>query len=289
MMKHDKFAVFIMTHGRPNKVITYKTLLKHGYTGDIYIVIDNEDDCADEYYKLYGDKVIQFDKLEVSKTFDTMDNFNNRKTVVYARNVCFELAKKLDLDYFLECDDNYDNFSYRIERDGQLIQKQCFNLDIIFDIMIDFLDATKAKTVAFSQAGDFVGGLGSNLWKHKILRKSMNSFFCKTDNKIDFIGRINEDVNTYTRYGSIGELYFTIAHLMLNQLMTQSNAGGMTDVYLESGTYVKSFYSIICSPSCVKISTLGGGGNGNQHRRIHHKIKWNNCTPKIINERYKKC
>ena len=42
-MKNKDFAVFILTHGRPDNVITYNTLKKAGYTGDIYIVIDNED------------------------------------------------------------------------------------------------------------------------------------------------------------------------------------------------------------------------------------------------------
>ena len=39
----DDFCAFILTHGRPYKVHTYQTLRKAGYTGKIYIVIDNED------------------------------------------------------------------------------------------------------------------------------------------------------------------------------------------------------------------------------------------------------
>ena len=42
MIKED-FTVFILTHGRPNNVKTYKTLKRFGYTGKIHIVIDNED------------------------------------------------------------------------------------------------------------------------------------------------------------------------------------------------------------------------------------------------------
>lgn len=37
------FAALILTHGRPDKVITYRKLLECGYTGQIYIVVDNED------------------------------------------------------------------------------------------------------------------------------------------------------------------------------------------------------------------------------------------------------
>lgn len=61
-MRSD-FAVFILTHGRPENIVTMKSLERGGYTGKLYIVIDNEDDTADRYRELYGDKVIQFDKL----------------------------------------------------------------------------------------------------------------------------------------------------------------------------------------------------------------------------------
>ena len=50
-MIDKNFAVFILTHGRPNNVKTYKTLKRFGYTGKIYIIIDNEDTSADDYYK----------------------------------------------------------------------------------------------------------------------------------------------------------------------------------------------------------------------------------------------
>ena len=83
--------------------------------------------------------------------------------------------------------------------------------------------------------------------------------------------------------GNKGELFFTIADLQLNQAQTQSNAGGMTDIYLDSGTYVKSFYSVICSPQAVKVGLMG-----RTNMRMHHKINWNYCTPKILNEKHKK-
>lgn len=42
-----------------------------------------------------------------------------------------------------------------------------------------------------------------------------------------------------------GDLFFTYVPCSLNQKQTQSNKGGMSDLYLDSGTYVKSFYSVI--------------------------------------------
>ena len=48
MMKVDefkeKFAVFILSHGRANDIKTVDTLKKGNYTGKWYVVIDNGDD-----------------------------------------------------------------------------------------------------------------------------------------------------------------------------------------------------------------------------------------------------
>jgi hypothetical protein len=278
-----KFAVFILTHGRPDNVVTYKTLRRDGYTGDVYIVIDNEDKTAEEYKKRYGDKVIVFDKLKKSKEFDTADLSEDRRAIVYARNACFDIAKDLGLDYFLELDDDYLSFEYRQKKDGKLLTKETRSLDVIFKAFCEFLEKTPAKSIAMAQGGDFIGGAENQRLNEGLLRKCMNSFFCKTDRKFAFLGRVNEDVNTYTCLGQKGELFFTSVQIMLRQKQTQSNAGGMTSLYLDSGTYVKSFYSVIFSPSCVKISMMG-----DKHKRVHHKVNWNACCPKILNERWKK-
>ena len=116
----DDFAVFILTHGRPDKVVTLNSLMAGNYSGKWYIVIDNEDDTEDEYRRLFGDKVLQFDKLAISKTFDTADLAEDRRTIVYARNACFDLAKQVGVRYFLELDDDYTSFMYRFPDDGKL-------------------------------------------------------------------------------------------------------------------------------------------------------------------------
>ena len=280
----NNFCIFILSHGRANNVKTLETLKKANYTGDWYIVIDNEDSTADEYYKKFGkDKVIMFDKLEISKTFDTYDNFNDRRTIVYARNVCFKLAKEMGYRYFLQCDDDYKSFEYRYASEGKLKIKKCTNFDKVCESMLRFLKDTNAHTVCMAQGGDFLGGLQGANWQKGILRKAMNSFFCDVEKPFQFVGRINEDVNTYTTLGSRGVLMLSVTRVMLTQVTTQSNSKGMTEVYLDGGTYLKSFYLVISCPSAVKISLMGAS-----NKRVHHKIYWNNCVPKILSEKYKK-
>lgn len=279
----NNFAVFILTHGRADNVITYNTLREQGYTGKIYLIIDDEDKQGDRYKELYGDQVVVFSKKEMDGTFDIGDNFDDRRVVVYARNKCHDIAKQLGIDYFLELDDDYNQFCFRYEDDGVLRKIDCHNLDKLFEKCVDFLEVSGAYAVAFAQGGDYIGGVGSTAWQQKLLRKVMNTFFCKTDRPFQFYGRINEDTTMYTLLGQQGKLFFTLGDVMVNQLQTQANPGGLTDIYLDKGTYYKSFLSVMYCPSCVKVSSMG-----NVYRRIHHKVTWNNCCPKIISEKYKK-
>ena len=282
-MRED-FAVFILTHGRPDRLVTLKSLMAGNYSGKWYVVIDNEDDTEDEYRRLYGERVLQFDKLDIANRIDTADLSQDRRTIVYARNACFDLAKQIGVRYFLELDDDYTSFMYRFPMDGKLGYRPARNLDELFEAMLQFLDDSGAVTVALAQGGDFIGGLDSGTYHKKLLRKAMNTFFCDIEKPFQFYGRINEDVNTYTLLGNRGKLLFTTTEANITQLQTQHNKGGMTDVYLDSGTFLKSFYTVIFSPQCTKISTMG-----DHHKRIHHQVNWNACTPKILNEKWRKC
>jgi hypothetical protein len=40
----NNFAVFILTHGRPDNVKTFNTLKKCGYTGKIYFIVEKIND-----------------------------------------------------------------------------------------------------------------------------------------------------------------------------------------------------------------------------------------------------
>ena len=167
----DDFAVFILSHGRADNVITAKTLEKQGYTGRWYIIIDNEDEQEYRYRQLYKDKVLQFDKLAISQRFDTMDTQEDRRTIVYARNACFDVAKQIGARYFLELDDDYKSFEYRFFDKGaqRLLVRPAAELDTVFSCMIDFLIDSGADTVAFAQGGDFIGGAKGGNYGKRIL------------------------------------------------------------------------------------------------------------------------
>lgn len=286
MTPNKNIAVFILSHGRPDNVITYQNLRKHGYTGKIFIIVDDEDKTLSQYKEKFKNEIIVFSKSDYEHKFDIMDNFKGNKVIVYARNACYDIARKLGLDYFFEYEDDYTQFRYRFVDGDTLGHKSVGNLDAVFDLMIECLGKTKANTIAFAQGGDFIGG--ANSFKNNTFkRKAMNSFVFKVNKEpkddIIFIGRMNDDVNTYLTQGKVGKLFFQVSNIMLTQLATQSNAGGNTEAYKAYGTYVKSFYSVIAAPSCCKINLLGV-----TNKRLHHNIKWKYAVPKILNENVKK-
>lgn len=286
-MNSKDFVVFILSHGRADKVVTFKTLRKSGYTGKVIVLIDDEDDQAGAYFARFGRENVEiFSKTEIAKTFDLGDNFTENRSIVFARNACFGIAERLGYRYFIELDDDYSSFENRRPLEvGGLQVKKTKRLGEVFSLIFDFYAKTPFHALALAQGGDFIGGAKGILAKKMIMkRKAMNVFFLSTDRKFSFVGRVNEDVNTYTSVQARGDAIMgTLPFVSITQKQTQKQSGGMTELYRQSGTYVKSFYSVMFAPSCVKVRMMTA-----KHARIHHSIAWRYAVPKFISEDHKK-
>lgn len=280
------FVVFILTHGRVDNQYTYRSLCEQGYTGRCVFVLDNEDGQVEEYKRRYGaDNCYVFDKLAMSKRIDEVFR-GDRRVIVYARNACFDAARDLGYKYFIELDDDYKSFVWRFDVECAYTPKtpKIKNLDVVFESMLRYYINTPLTSIAMAQGGDFIGGSSNQMLRSiGTKRKAMNSFICSVDRPFEFKGRINEDVNAYTQLTSVGKIFLTIVQCSLQQKITQSNGGGMTDVYRDSGTYVKSFSSVIVFPSGVKVTLLNS-----HHKRIHHNVYWERTAPKILQEKWRK-
>lgn len=287
MMKIDEFkkdfAVFILSHGRSNEIKTVDTLKKGNYTGKWYVVIDNEDDQEDIYREKFGEHIIQFDKKEVADRTDTGDTDQDRRVGVFARNFIQEQAINMGYKYHLQLDDDFQGFTFRYIKGDKLANKRCTDLDKLFYSVVKFQASTDIVALSFGLSSDYLGGVKSDKVRDGLFRKTMGTFFMRADKERPFVMRMNDDITTCILNSNRGDLYFSIAMVQTETPPTQRMKGGMTDAYIENGTYRKSFYSILCCPSCVKIAKMGI-----KNFRIHHKIKWNNCTPKILAERWKK-
>lgn len=281
----DDFAAFILTHKRPDRVFTYNQLCKQGYTGKVYFVVDDEDPTLPQYRERFGaERVLTFSKEAIAQTFDEGDNFVDRRAIIYARNASWDLARQIGVRYFMQLDDDYTDFRQRFNDRQEYGYYPTRNLDAVLSALLDYFVTIPALSICFSQGGDHIGG-GASSWNRRVTmyRKAMNTFLCDVERPFQFFGRINEDVNTYVLTGMRGGLFFTLNALQFVQVNTQTNAGGMTELYLDGGTYRKSFYSVMYAPSCVKIADMGP-----VRRRIHHKIDWPKAVPKILRESHRR-
>lgn len=200
----DDFCALILTHGRPDNIQTLAALKRFGYTGAVYLVVDDEDAALPAYRAKFGDMVVAFSKAEIEPSIDLCDGSESKKAI-------------------------------------------------------------SAK------------------------RKAMNVFVCDTGRPFRYVARMNDDVTTYVNLQRRGLPFLTFLAAQVNQAETQSRAGGLTEMYEQFGTYVKSFYSVMFDPSCVRVASLGDprvGGAG--YKRLHHLIDWNAAAPCIIEERYRK-
>lgn len=283
MTIRDDFAALILTHGRPDNVWTLKALKRAGYTGRWYLVVDDEDATREQYIARYGaDRVLTFSKAEVAATMDLADAGGSDACVVFARNACDGLAASVGVTRYIQLDDDYRYFARRFVLGSAFSQAYIYRLDDVLNALMDFQDASGALTVCLAQTGDFMGGATDKFYRSRLSRKAMNTFICRTGRPINFPGRINEDVNAYVLRGGRGELMFTVTDLLIYQTPTQQASGGMSETY-GAGTYRKSMYSVMMRPDAVKVAEMGSA-----HRRLHHRIAWNNAVPKIVSSRYQR-
>jgi len=204
--------------------------------------------------------------------------------VIYARNACWALAEQVGCRYFVQLDDDYSAFFYRNDSEQNYCSLRVrLTMNDLFSAFVDFYEATPILTVALSQGGDFLGGIQADI---RLRRKAMNSFICSVDRPFTFVGRMNDDVNTYISLGRRGGLFFNVLTAQLVQATTQANSGGLTELYLEMGTYVKSFYTVMYAPSCVTIGEIFDSRS--PHPRIHHRINWHKTAPLILREKHRK-
>lgn len=280
MMESKDFAVFILSHGRADTISTYKALRDGGYTGRTYVVIDNEDDQEDLYRQKFGDDIIQFDKRDYLEKTDLGDLDTDRRIGVFARNFIQDEAKRLGYKFHLQLDDDVHGFTYRFAQGKVLRALHCSHLDEVFSGMVEYMKETPITSLSFALSAYNMGGVDGSI-KEGMTRKTMTTFLMRADDLQYFHMRMNDDITTSLINGMRGKLYYSYLPIEVEVDKTQVKAGGMTDIYQKNGTYRKSFYSVMCCPSCVKVSAMGI-----TDYRIHHTISWNNAVPKLLSERW---
>ncbi|CAM6218265.1 hypothetical protein ESCOCK354M_01855 [Escherichia coli] len=111
----DDFCAFILTHGRPDKVLTYRTLRRAGYTGKIFIVVDDEDKTRNQYMAEFGEQVLVFSKADNGK-YTAQDATTAQKGIIQLSSATNSTSETLAATP-KAVKSAYDNAEKRLQKD----------------------------------------------------------------------------------------------------------------------------------------------------------------------------
>lgn len=286
----DDFAIFICTHGRPDKQLTMKMLMARGYSGKVYLVLDDTDKTVQEYIDVWGaENIYIFNKNHYINTCDTGNNIPYYKTILYAKNAVEDIAKSLGLSYFVIADDDIFNLRIRFPEENKLKSFKIFTLDNILEYYIDFMQDADLAILGFGTM--FYSGIKvlspSCLMN---LRVPFNFVFRRTTVPIDWKSSYGEDIITATFYQKFGYRMLVVPYVQIDMIAPGSGAdGGMDQTYADRkyGIFKCLLYFLMFSP-------------GTTHLRSHMKSRastkinvvaaylQNKTFPKILSDSYKK-
>jgi len=271
--------IFIPSYHRADNLKTVNYFVKIGWeVKNIHVFIDDETDDIDEYQEKsekVGFNLHIFNMQQARDRYDYVHRPSvSRRSAGQARNMFYEFAEKLNIDFYIVQDD--DTNAYEIKRYGRY--KGLANFDDIFSTfegIKEFMIRQKIGLFGISQTGDFIGGNNTKLLRNKV----MNTTFVNTkfiyrgergiqdDDTSQFVGIMNEGLFT----GSTGD------GLALKQTPSATAKGGLTDLYNEAKLLNKSLICPIQFPSAIYAQQqIKNGG------RLHHHIKAKHIYPKII-------
>lgn len=275
----NNFAILIKSHKRANSLLTYETLKNTGYIGDVYIIVDDEDNQLAEYKKKYKKNIKVFNKDEMLKYADTIDNLKNKNNALLPAIYANILANELGLEYYMLIDDDISSIRERYEENGKLKGRDIKDINKIISLFINYMEKANISVLSFGNEGGYIGGANGK-FKNGIGRNNNQNFIIKTKDNISFLGTRNEDFNMVAHYSKLGKLIFEIYRIGIKSPERGTNDGGLQDDYKQSGFYTANFYSIIVAPYCCKI--------GSRNNKITLKRNWERFAPMVISEVYKK-
>jgi len=279
-----KFAIFICSHGRP-ECITVKALRDAGYTGDIFIVLDDEDETHFEYnvHENENTHILTFDKEWYVQHMDIGVSTvrAKRKVILYAKQACEDFANANDLDVFGIADDDFLGFRYRYEEDGRLKSVTVSeNLDEVFNCYAQFLVHNWLCMTSVATNQMFMGGA---LTPEKIseFRVPYSFVFRNTHIPFEWKSELFEDVISATLKTQQGFFMMQMPFMQLNLKPLYAGAnGGMTDAY-QSVDFIKKLFPVVqYLPSCTKIATTASS--------VSYRLIRDNAFPKLLSEKHKK-
>lgn len=278
-----KFAVFILTHGRPYNQLTVKSLQDAGYTGDLYLVVDDQDETFSEYVKEWGvSRVVVFHKKHFIKRTDVGLPAPVPKFAVFARNAIEHIAKHMGYQTFMMLDDDITKFRVRLP-DGDSLKSYQINgqFDEIVARAVDYTLDCDIACLGLGFCNLYIGGVDNFNKENPRQRLCAEAFIRNTSHPISWRLNMVEDLITSIDAALSGEVWFQFLPIQCEIKMSEGAVdGGNSDVYRQLGMYRISFMPVIAHPSsnAVRFGKKTWASTTAPDR----------CIPKIISSRYRK-
>ena len=271
--------IFIPSYHRAENLKTIKYFLKHNYNPKkLHVFIDDDTDDIGEYQEVANKLEFNlhiFNMNEARERFDYVHRASvSRRSAGQARNMFYEFAKELNIDFYLVIDDDTSHYQVR----PFAVYTRMANIDdlsLVFNGVKEFMQRQKIGVFGLSQTGDMFERINRKIMRRKV----MNTTFYNTN----FIYRGErgvQDNDTSQFVGILNEGYFTgslASGLVLNQVASATAKGGLTDLYNECKLLNKSLIIPIQFPSlCHAEKQKKNGG------RLHHRINYRYLAPRLI-------
>jgi hypothetical protein len=226
--------------------------------------------------------VLVFDWYEQVKESDLLDNFGVETMgsgAVPVRNATRRISQERGELRHWQFDDDYTAF-YSITKqndapkhlrlDGEAFQKRLSLLSAF---------AHKAGLV---NCGFAVGADARPDRVFKFSRRVFNAHNMPSDPELFTVwrGRMNDDLINAIESWRRGKVELSLNFMQISMRDSQSEKGGNTEIYQESGTVRKTAYAVMIAPNAVKLVIKYG--------RYHHRVNWQNVCPKLVSTRFQK-
>ena len=271
--------IFIPSYHRPTNVKTAKYFVKKGYNSKkIHVFIDDETDDIDVYKKEMAKLNCHLHIFNMKEARDRYDfvhrQSKSRRSAGQCRNMFYDIAKKLNIDFYLVIDDDtrqYEIKPFAIYTRGAVLE----DFVKVFEGVKEFMQRQRIGLFGLSQTGDMFSVPDYKIFRNKV----MNTTFVNT--KYIYRGeRSIQDNDTSQFVGVMNEGLFTgsvATGLALNPTSSATQKGGLTELYNENKLLNKSLVIPIQFPSlCYAERQKKNGG------RLHHRILHRYLMPKII-------
>lgn len=271
--------VFIPSYHRADNLKTVKYLEKIGYDmKHVYVFIDDEADDRARYVdvvKQLGCNLVVFDMTEARKRYDYVHRASvSRRSAGQARNMFQDYSNKHGIYEYLVMDDDTKDFQFRVKgvwihnADGKTVIHT-------FSQVRDMMVKHHIGLFGLSQTGDFYGGMYLNIMRRKVMSTTLYNtrYLYRGEKGVQdndtsmFVGVLNEGLFA----GSLAD------GCVLQQTMSCTAPGGLTDLYNECKLYNKAMVTPLQYPSAIHAEKQVMNGN-----RIHHRIDYKYLAPMIL-------